>query len=226
MLLREEWKAVIPIGHLYLFECDSLRNLLSSVGFVDVENLTGPSDFEKELALAENSGLCKLTPEELAKVKEMARLDTEKAAEEGSSSNRRDLGLVMCARKPWDSIQQKSAYSEKIPKQAFKMSFAGCLVRRLGETPTRITKCTISRTAGSDGLPLRNGSSPTGSGGPRTCSSSPPRSWTRFFQARRCRSGLHYPRLMGRSRSIRTRTSMFWNIAPSCTWMPMLPAPG
>ena len=34
----------------------------------------------------------------------------------------------------WDCIQQKSAYSERIPKQAFKMSFAGCLVRRPGES--------------------------------------------------------------------------------------------
>ena len=131
LLLREEWDAVIPIGHLYYFDDASLRNLLSSVGFIDVENLTGSSDFEEELELAEKSGQCKLTPEELAKVKELARLDREEAAEKGSK-NRRDLGLVMCARKPWDSIQQKSAYSEKIPKQAFKLSFAGCLVRRPG----------------------------------------------------------------------------------------------
>ena len=47
MLLQEDWDAVIPIGHLYYFESDSLRNLLTSVGFIDVENLTGPSDFEK-----------------------------------------------------------------------------------------------------------------------------------------------------------------------------------
>ena len=50
-------------------------------------------------------------------------------------NNGRGEGLVMCARKPWDSSHQQTAYSERIPRQAFKLNLAGCLVRRPGETP-------------------------------------------------------------------------------------------
>lgn len=130
LLLREEWDPVIPVGHLYYFDSSSLGNLLTSAGFINVENLTGPGNFAADLEFAEKSGKCRLSAEELAKVKEMARLDAGKAG-----SNGRDEGLIMCARKPWDSTYQQSAYSERIPAQAFKMSFSGCLVRRPGETP-------------------------------------------------------------------------------------------
>jgi 2-polyprenyl-3-methyl-5-hydroxy-6-metoxy-1,4-benzoquinol methylase len=130
MLLREEWDVIIPVGHLYYFDGASLGNLLSSVGFIDVENLTGALDFASELELVEKSGLSKLTLEELAKVRQVARADAEKGPD-----NRRDLALVMCARKPWKSAHQQSDYSQRIPRQPFKMAFAGCLVRRPGETP-------------------------------------------------------------------------------------------
>jgi SAM-dependent methyltransferase len=130
LLLREEWSAVIPVGHLYHFDSSSLRKLLTSIGFINVENLTGPADFAAELEFAEKSGKLKLTAEELGKVKEQARLDAERG-----TSNGRGEGLVMCARKPWDSTYQQAASSEQITRQAFKTSFEGCLVRRPGESP-------------------------------------------------------------------------------------------
>jgi SAM-dependent methyltransferase len=130
LLLREEWEPIIPVGHLYYFDSDSLGKLLTSIGFINVENLTGEADFGVDLDFAEKSGLLKLSSEELAKVKETARRDALKGP-----ANGRGEGLIMCARKPWDSVQQESAHSETIPQQAFKLSFAGCLVRRPGETP-------------------------------------------------------------------------------------------
>jgi 2-polyprenyl-3-methyl-5-hydroxy-6-metoxy-1,4-benzoquinol methylase len=129
MLLREEWKAVIPIGHLYYFDANSLGNLLTAAGFINVENLTEAANFEKDLEYAQQSGLMKLTPQELESIKATARLDAAQGA-----ANGREESLVMCARKPWDSSYQQSAYSERIPNQAFKLSFAGCLVRRPGES--------------------------------------------------------------------------------------------
>jgi SAM-dependent methyltransferase len=129
LLLREEWAPIIPEGHLFYFDSVSLENLLASVGFINVENLTPAADFAVDLKFAQDSGLLRLSAEELAKIQEMARIDAQK-----QSSNGRDEGLIMCARKPWDSIQQQSAYSARIRKQPFKMSFAGCLVRRPGVT--------------------------------------------------------------------------------------------
>jgi len=130
MLLREEWDPIIPVGHLYYFDSDSLGNLLTAAGFINVENLTGPGDFAADLDFGEKSGRCRLSPAELAKVKGIAQVDAAKGP-----ANGRDEGLIMCARKPWDSTYQQSAYSERIPKQKFKMSFSGCLVRRPGENP-------------------------------------------------------------------------------------------
>jgi 2-polyprenyl-3-methyl-5-hydroxy-6-metoxy-1,4-benzoquinol methylase len=128
LLLRDDWHAVIPSGHLYYFESASLGKLLSSVGFVEVENLTGRGDFAKELKLAVNSGLLKLTTEELDRLKELARI------EEDKPDPGRAEGLVMCARKPWDSADRQAVLSEAITREAFKSPFEGCLVRRPGET--------------------------------------------------------------------------------------------
>jgi SAM-dependent methyltransferase len=130
MLLREEWHAVIPVGHLYYFDSASLAKLLTSIGFTDVENLTGPADFASELDFAQKSGQFKLSAEELDQVKGVARLDADKGP-----ANGRGEGLVMCARKPWDSTDQQSVSTAKITRQAFKTSFEGCLVRRPGDSP-------------------------------------------------------------------------------------------
>lgn len=130
LLLREEWSAVIPVGHLYHFDSASLPKLLSSIGFINVENLTGPSDFASELDFAEKSGKFKLSAAELDRVKELARQDAL-----NGPANHRGEGLVMCARKPWDSTLQQAASSEKVTRQAFQTSFEGCLVRRPGNTP-------------------------------------------------------------------------------------------
>jgi SAM-dependent methyltransferase len=129
MLLRAEWNAVIPVGHLYYFDADSLGKLLTSIGFINVEDLTGTATFEADLQFAGQSGLMKLTDEELGAVKEVARVD----AEHGPV-NRRGEGLVMCARKPWDSTDEQATSTQKIVMQAFQTSFEGCLVRRPGDT--------------------------------------------------------------------------------------------
>jgi SAM-dependent methyltransferase len=129
LLLREEWNAVIPTGHLYYFDSDSLGKLLSSIGFINVENLTGAADFAGDLDFAGKSGLCKLNAEDLAKVRELSQRDMETGP-----SNGRGEGLVMCARKPWDSTSQQAASNQRITRQVFKTSFEGCLVRRPGET--------------------------------------------------------------------------------------------
>src|SRR6185295_4768808 len=95
LLLREEWNAVIPIGHLYYFDANTLGRLLTSLGFINVENLTGPADFGSELDYAEKSGAFKLSPDEVTQLREMARLDAGRGP-----ANGRAEGLVMCARKP------------------------------------------------------------------------------------------------------------------------------
>lgn len=128
LLLREEWTTVIPVGHLYYFDRASLGQLLSSIGFVNVENLTAPADFAAELASAQKSGSLKLGREELAKVTELARRDAE-----AGSSNGRAEGLVMCARKAWDPAHRPPAFRRRA--EAFNVSFEGCLVRRPGESP-------------------------------------------------------------------------------------------
>jgi SAM-dependent methyltransferase len=130
MLLREEWHAVIPIGHLYYFDSASLAKLLTSIGFTDVENLTGPADFASELDFARNSGQFKLSAEELEQVRQVAQADAAK-----ESANGRGEGLVMCARKPWDSSDQQAASTAKVTRQTFKTSFEGQLVRRPGDSP-------------------------------------------------------------------------------------------
>jgi SAM-dependent methyltransferase len=122
LLLREEWNAVIPIGHLYHFDAASLEKLLTSIGFSEVENLTGPAEFAAELEFARKSGHFKLSDEELAGIGELA----------GPSG--RGEGLVMCARKPWD-LQGREAPPLPVSRQVFKTSFEGCLVRRPGDTP-------------------------------------------------------------------------------------------
>ena len=124
LLLRDQWDAAIPTGHLYYFEGASLGSLLSSVGFIDVEDLTGAGDFAAELQYAETHGL-NLSAEELTKVKELHLADP--------SGTRRAEGLVMCARKPWDPSLQPVA-GGRVTGHTFHTSFEGCLVRRPGET--------------------------------------------------------------------------------------------
>jgi hypothetical protein len=118
-LLREDWHAVIPIGHLYYFDSASLGKLLTSIGFVEVEDLTGPGDFAVDLKFAQESG----------------HLKQPSITESSLSPGSRAEGLVMCARKPWDSANQQSVAVEKVTRQAFKTSFEGCLVRKPGDTP-------------------------------------------------------------------------------------------
>jgi SAM-dependent methyltransferase len=122
LMLREDWHAVIPIGHLYYFDSASLGKLLASVGFIDVENLTAEGEFDKDLEFARNTGLMKMTEGQLDQLQHLPAAD-------------RAEGLVMCARKPWDSVNQRLMAVEKLVRQPFKMSFDGCLVRRPGETP-------------------------------------------------------------------------------------------
>ncbi len=55
-LLREEWHAVIPIGHLYHFDSESLGKLLTSIGFVEVENLTVRRTLRQNSSLRKRAG--------------------------------------------------------------------------------------------------------------------------------------------------------------------------
>jgi SAM-dependent methyltransferase len=130
LLLRAEWNAVIPVGHLYYFDADSLGKLLTSIGFINVEDLTGTATFGADLDFAQNSGLLKLSPEELEAVKQIAQADAQ-----NGPTNHRGEGLVMCARKPWDSTEEQAASAQRVVRQTFTTSFEGCLVRRPGEMP-------------------------------------------------------------------------------------------
>lgn len=123
MLLREEWNAVIPMGHLYHFDAASLERLLTSIGFTEVEDLTGAAKFSDELDFARKSGLFKLSDEELARIEEIARRDAE-----SGPANGRDEGLMMCARKPGEGGR------EPVARDTFVTPYEGCLVRRPGET--------------------------------------------------------------------------------------------
>ena len=129
MLLRAEWNAVIPVGHLYYFEGESLGKLLTSIGFINLEDFTDTKTFAAELEFAEKSGLMTLTPEQLAGVKDIARID----AGNGPINHRGEC-LVMCGRKPWTSTEEQAASDEKVGRQVFYTPFEGYLVRRPGET--------------------------------------------------------------------------------------------
>jgi len=130
LLLRAEWNAVIPVGHLYYFDGDSLNKLLTSIGFINPEDLTGTATFEADLDFAQNSGNLKLTPEELEGIRNIARMDAAAAP-----FNHRGEGLVMCARKPWDSTEAEALSTANVTRQVFETSFEGCLIRRPGDTP-------------------------------------------------------------------------------------------
>jgi len=130
LLLRSEWAAVIPVGHLYYFDAESLGKLLADIGFINIEDLTGCATFGVDYDFAVASGNLKLTPEELEAVKSIARMD-----EQPGVVNHRGEGLVLCARKPWDSTEEQAAAAERVVRHAFHTSFEGCLVRRPGDSP-------------------------------------------------------------------------------------------
>ena len=124
MLLREDWAAVIPMGHLYHFDAASLGKLLTSIGFIDVEDLTDAANFVDELSFARRSGLFKMTGPELTKIEAIARSDAQRGP-----ANGRNEGLIMCGRKPGAVHDRPSA------GQTVRTPYEGCLVRRPGETP-------------------------------------------------------------------------------------------
>jgi 2-polyprenyl-3-methyl-5-hydroxy-6-metoxy-1,4-benzoquinol methylase len=89
MVLREEWMAVIPTGHLYYFDGASLGATLHAAGFKTVKNLTGAAEFEQELARCRNLGSVRLSPAEVQTLR----------SETGRSSVGRSERLLMYATK-------------------------------------------------------------------------------------------------------------------------------
>jgi SAM-dependent methyltransferase len=94
-LLQEEWDVIIPSGHLYYFNAQSLRALLASVGFTDIVELTKPGNFLQDVEYARTTGKLKLGPAEIEELR--TRLAREDA---GKLMNARSEGLVLCAQKP------------------------------------------------------------------------------------------------------------------------------
>ena len=96
LLQRDEWKPVIPTGHLYYFTVDSLTKLLARIGYVDAIDLSFPAIFDADLsAIASEGGSVSWRVDV-----EVLRART--AAEDWmKASNGRAEGLVLCARKPW-----------------------------------------------------------------------------------------------------------------------------
>ena len=127
LLQREKWAAVIPSGHLYYFTADSLGKLLTSIGFVQITNLTGSADLQTELNAMRVTGGLPIAPADLDKIeRDTSIADAQKVA------NGRAEGLVMCAIKPRrdrDSI----VASLRFPRP--KPMYEGRLVRRPGDTP-------------------------------------------------------------------------------------------
>ena len=95
MLQREDWQAVIPTGHLYYFSADSLGKLLTSIGFIQLINLTLPARLDSELDSARGNGTLRMGPTDLAEIRRQAAIE-----DDTKLSNARGEGLVICAVKP------------------------------------------------------------------------------------------------------------------------------
>ncbi len=95
LLQREDWHAVIPTGHLYLFSAETLSALLASIGFTNTINLTNPEGFDTVLKAVHANGGVRVSAAEIDALRN--RVAQEDA---GKLSNARGEGLVMCAFKP------------------------------------------------------------------------------------------------------------------------------
>lgn len=95
LLEREEWKPVIPTGHLYYFTADSLSRMLHGVGFERLVNLTPPASFETEMTAIRAEGQTAMTESFVEAIQKRC------AAEDANKlTNGRSERLVLCALKP------------------------------------------------------------------------------------------------------------------------------
>jgi len=91
-LMKQDWGPIIPSGHLYYFTGDTLDRMLRKAGFAEVIEFTGHASFEAALKFAREEG--KLRAEDWETLRDA--MDREDA---GKLANRRDEGLIVCARK-------------------------------------------------------------------------------------------------------------------------------
>jgi SAM-dependent methyltransferase len=112
LVQRENWKTVIPTGHLYYFTAESLSKLLEMIGFTRIANLTAPADFASELEASRTDGGVRLSEPELTRIR------SETAAEDAPKlTNGRAEGLVICAVKPHSGAEATASlrYSGPLP---------------------------------------------------------------------------------------------------------------
>jgi len=126
LLMREQWAAVIPSGHLYYFTARSLTDLLTAAGFERCIDLTRPAVLDEEIrALAGGGGSLD------SKLVEEVRASTERE-DRDRLCNGRGEGLVLCAQKPRrseDVLRASLRVDREIP------SLEGRLVRVPGTSP-------------------------------------------------------------------------------------------
>jgi hypothetical protein len=126
LLQRGDWPAVIPTGHLYYFADDTLRKLLTSIGFTRLINLTLPAHLDSELDSVRANGGLQISRTDLEEIRQQTAIE-----DATKLSNGRGEGLVMCALKPRserDVIVASLRSSKLMPVLDDK------LVRRSGES--------------------------------------------------------------------------------------------
>jgi len=94
-LQREEWKPVIPSGHLYYFTADSLTKLLTGIGYVDSIDLSLPADLDNELEAITTAGGSISWRSDVEAIRERTTKEDRMKAVNG-----RGEGLTVLARKP------------------------------------------------------------------------------------------------------------------------------
>jgi SAM-dependent methyltransferase len=95
LLQREEWKPVIPSGHLYYFTADSLMKLLTGIGYADPIDLSLPARLEDEVEAITTAGGSISWRADVEAIRERTGKEDRVKA-----SNGRGEGLTVCARKP------------------------------------------------------------------------------------------------------------------------------
>jgi 2-polyprenyl-3-methyl-5-hydroxy-6-metoxy-1,4-benzoquinol methylase len=124
-ILKEDWDAIIPNGHLYYFTAKSLGKMLQQCGFKRIADLTPASQATKEWEYIQSAGYKKDPPD-------LAAMEAQAAAEDAKLlGNGRGEGLRMAAFKPETSGGARASLRARAPLPGFE----GQLLTTGGSTP-------------------------------------------------------------------------------------------
>jgi 2-polyprenyl-3-methyl-5-hydroxy-6-metoxy-1,4-benzoquinol methylase len=95
LLQRENWPAVIPMGHLYYFTAETLGKMLTMAGFRRIINLTESADLDQELKAVDAMDGGRSATVNVEELRRRTAIE-----DQAKLSNARGESLVMCAIKP------------------------------------------------------------------------------------------------------------------------------